>query len=280
MAKHVLRSLGLAGAAALSLGALGAARVDSVRAAKPDETLVVDAAAREKMMLCTDGKSHYVIVGPHERVIHSVYYGDAKTLRFNLVPGEPHGMLSGTNFLDPRFFNKTANPSFRGVDVRNYSEVEIDAEKQTCAVRCGARTVPLTFVPAEKAREIVKKATFYPNPQKYVPYGLARDDRGTYYYVDHGATEKTEKDFRLFAGQKGSVKSLKMTNVVSDSEGDIFSTPSGSLRLILEKNQSLWVEGDKRSELKLIPIESNLQLIYNDLGVYVGQKLGTPCDDL
>ena len=280
MAKHVLRSLGLAGAAALSLGALGAARVDSVRAAKPDETLVVGAAAREKMMLCTDGKSHYVIVGPHERVIHSVYYGDAKTLRFNLVPGEPHGMLSGTNFLDPRFFNKTANPSFRGVDVRNYSEVEIDAEKQTCAVRCGARTVPLTFVPGEKARAIGKKATFLPNPQKYVPYGLARDDRGTYYYVDHGATEKTEKDFRLFAGQKGSVKLLKMTNVVSDSEGDIFSTPSGSLRLILEKKQSLWVEGDKRSELKLIPIESNLQLIYNDLGVYVGQRLGTPCDDL
>jgi len=280
MAKHLLRSLGLAGAAALSLFVLGAARVDSVRAAKPEETLEVDAAAREKMMLCTDGKSHYVIVGPHERVIHSVYYGDQKTLRFNLVPGEPHGMLSGTSFLDPRFYNKTANPSFRGVDVRNYSEVEIDAEKQTCAVRCGARTVPLTFVPADKTREIVKKATFLPNPQKYVPYGLARDDRGTYYYVDHGATEKTEKDFRLFAGQKGSVKLLKMTNVVSDSEGDIFSTPSGSLRLILEKKQSLWVEGDKRSELKLIPIESNLQLIYNDLGVYVGQRLGTPCDDL
>jgi hypothetical protein len=280
MEKFVLRTLGLAGAAALSLGLFAAGRPGSAGAAKAEETLNVDAAAREKMMLCTDGKSHYVIVGPHERVIHSVYYGDAKTLRFNLVPGEPNGMLSGTNFLDPRFFNKTANPSFRGIDVRNYSEVEIDAEKQTCSVRCGARTVPLTFVPAEKTREIVKKATFLPSPQKYVPYGLARDDRGTYYYVDHGATEKTEKDFRLFAGQKGSVKPLKMTNVVSDSEGDIFSTPNGSLRLILEKKQSLWVEGDKRSELKLIPIESNLQLIYNDLGVYVGQKLGTPCDDL
>ena len=277
MAKHVVCSLGLAGAAALGL--LGSGRVDSAGAAKPDEALVVDAAAREKMMVCSDGKSHYVIIGPHERVIHSIYYGDAKTLRFNLVPGETHGMLSGLNFLDPRFFNKTANPNFRGLDVRNYSEVELDAEKQTCAVRCGARTVPLTFLPADKAREIAKKATFYPNPQKYVPYGLARDDRGTYYYVDHGATEKTEKDFRLFAGQKGSVKPLKMTNVVSDSEGDIFSTPGGSLRLILEKSESLWVEGEKRSQLKLIPVPQNLQLIYNDLGVYTGQKLGTPCDD-
>jgi hypothetical protein len=189
-------------------------------------------------------------------------------------------MLSGTNFLDPRFYLKTANANFRGVDVRNYSEVEIDAEKQTCAVRCGARTVPLTFVSADKARELLKKATFGPNPQKYVPYGLARDDRGTYYYVDHGATEKTDKDFRLFVGPKGGMKLMKMTNVVSDSEGDIFSTPTGSLRLILEKKQSLWVDGEKRSDLKLIPTEANLQMIYNDLGIYVGQRLGTPCDDL
>lgn len=284
MAKHVLYSLALTGAAAF--GVLGAAAVDfprplpSAHAAKGEETIEVDAAAREKMVVCADGKSaHYVVVGPHERVIHTVYYGDAKSLRFNVVPGEPHGMLSGTSFLDPRFYNKTANPSFRGVDVRNYSDVELDVEKQTCAVRCGAKTMPFTLLPADKAREIVKKATFYPNPQKYVPYALARDDRGTYYYVDHGATEKTEKDFRLFAGAKGTVKPLKMTNVVSDSEGDIFSTPNGSLRLILEKSESLWVEGEKRNQLKLIPIQQNLQLIYNDLGVYTGQKLGTPCDD-
>jgi len=249
-------------------------------AGKNDDTIEVDAATRNKMMACTDGKSHYILVGPHELVIHTLYYGDGKSLRFNAVPREPHGMLSGTNFPDPRFYLKTANANFRGVDVRNYSEVEIDSSKQTCAVRCGARTTPLTFLPAEKVRELVKNASFGPNPQKYVPYGLARDDRGTYYYVDHGPTEKTEKDFRLFVGPKGGMKLMKMTNVVSDSEGDIFSTPSGSLRLILEKNQSLWVEGDKRSDLKVIPTDANLQMIYNDLGIYAGQRMGTPCDDL
>jgi hypothetical protein len=255
---------------------LGTAR--SAPPAKADETLDVDAAARDKMMACTDGKSHYVLVGPHEQVSHALYYGDGK--RFYFVPGESHGMLPGTSFLDPRYFNKTANSNFHGLDVRLYSEVEIDAEKQTCAVHCGTRTTPLTFLPADKARELAKAASFAPSPRKYVPYGLARDDRGTYYYVDHGATEKSEKDFRLFVGQRGSMKLMKMTNVVSDSEGDIFTTPSGSLRLILDKQRSSWIEGQKSSDLKVVPVNMNLQVIYNDLGVYVGQRLGTPCDDL
>ena len=274
----LVRVAGLVGFLGAGAGLGGPVGVASGAAAKSDDTIEIDAATRDKMALCTDGKSHYVVVAPHSQLISTLYYGDGK--RFNAVPAEPHGALPGTDFLDPRFFNKTANSNFRGVDVRLYSSVELNVEKQTCEVHCGARVVPLTIVPADKGRELVKKATFAPNPQKYVPYGLARDDRGTYYYVDRGATEKTEKDFRLFVGQRGGMKPMKMTNMVSDSEGDIFSTPSGSLRLILEKKQSLWVEGEKRNELKLIPVEPNLGMIYNDLGVYVGQKLGTPCDDL
>ncbi len=267
------------GLLSLVLGLRGADSAPPAKQPGPqEETLAIDDAAREKMVACTDGKSHYVLVGPHERILHSLYYGDGK--RFNYVPGEPHGMLAGTSFLDPRFFNKTANPSFRGVDVRLYSEVEVEPDKQTCSLRCGAHQTQLTFLSPEKTRELVKKATFLPNPQKYVPYGLARDDRGTYYYVEHGATDRTEKDFRLYVGQRGNMKLLKMTNVVSDSEGDIFTTPNGSLRLILDKQRSSWVEGEKSSDLKVVPVEANLQVIYNDLGVYVGQRLGTPCDDM
>jgi len=28
-----------------------------------------------------------------------------------------------------------------------------------------------------------------------------------------------------------------------------------------------------------VPVEENLPLIYNELGVYTGARLGTPCDD-
>src|ERR1700712_4958857 len=174
MAKHVLGSTALVGVAGL-LGLLGTGaedligRVSAAPPVKTEDTIEIDAAARDKMTLCTDGKSHYVAVGPSPQVSVALYYGDGKSLRWNLVPAEPHGMLPGTDFFDPRFYNKNSNPDFRGVDVRNYSSVELSTEKQTCAVHCGTRVVPLTIVPADKTRELVKKVTFVPSPQKYVP---------------------------------------------------------------------------------------------------------------
>ena len=122
-------------------------------------------------------------------------------------------------------------------------------------------------------------ARFHPPRWKYRAYALARDDAGTYYYVDR-RREEGSMEFRLYTGQRGSMKPLKMTNLVSDSEGDIFSTRSGELRLVLDKKQSAWVEKGKKRELKSLPVEDNVQLIYSDLGVYSGQPLGTPCDVL
>jgi hypothetical protein len=112
-----------------------------------------------------------------------------------------------------------------------------------------------------------------------LPYALARDPKAIYYYVDRGATPATEKNFRLYRGPKGALKLQKMTDVASDSEGEIFATKTGSLRLILDKKQSSWIQGKTSENLTLVPVDQNYSLIYNDLGVYSGQKLGTPCDD-
>jgi hypothetical protein len=71
-----------------------------------------------------------------------------------------------------------------------------------------------------------------------------------------------------------------MTNVVSDSQGDIFTTKKGELRLVLGKKQSKWIAGKKETELTSLPLEDNRIMIYRDLGVYTGQRLGTPCDDM
>jgi hypothetical protein len=69
-----------------------------------------------------------------------------------------------------------------------------------------------------------------------------------------------------------------MTNVVSDSAGDVFATKSGELKLVLGKKEASWVQGKKAKDLILLPLEDNVQLIYSELGVYTGQPLGTPCD--
>jgi hypothetical protein len=154
------------------------------------------------------------------------------------------------------------------------------AEQKGCAVTCGERVTTLKIVPPDEAKALLAKASFFASPIDRVPYALARDSNAVYYYVDHGSTTATEKNFRLFRGRKGALKLQKMTDVASDSEGDIFATKTGSLRLILEKKQSTWIQGKKSTSLTLIPVEQNYQMIYNDLGVYAGIRLGTPCDDL
>ncbi|WP_224240689.1 hypothetical protein [Hyalangium gracile] len=234
--------------------------------------------ALEKTAVCTDGKGHYVVIAPEEKKGEQLFYGDAKTL-VQVAP--PPWGLNGKNFLEPRFFNKTANENFRGIDYRVYSEVEYDAEKKTCAVRCGTRTIPFSLVEPEKATALLKGAKLEPNPQKFVPYALLRDSAGNYYLVERGFAPEDEKRFQVHVGPKGSLKRQEMKDIVSDSEGQIFSTKKGELRLVVDRAIApMWIEGGKKKmELRTVPITENLQMIYNELGVYSGARLGTPCDD-
>jgi hypothetical protein len=84
----------------------------------------------------------------------------------------------------------------------------------------------------------------------------------------------------VWSGLKGAMKPQKLVNIVSDSEGDIFATKTGQLRVVLDKHESHWVQGSKKEKLIMLPIEDNAIMIYTDLGPYTGLPLGTPCDDL
>jgi hypothetical protein len=233
----------------------------------------------DKTAVCTDGKGHYVAIGPHENVIHAVYYGDAKKLHYV----KPAPMMGGDWFFEPRYWSRTNNDNFRGMDLRVFSHVDYDADKKTCAVTCGERVTKLTLLEPTAGRAVIEKATFAEPDVSRVPHTLARDENANYYYVDKGSTPETEKNFRLFVGKKGALKLQKMTDVAADSEGEIFSTKTGSLRLILSKDnkrESLWVAGKKTDKLLIVPVDANLKMIYTELGVYTGLKLGNPCDDL
>jgi len=244
-------------------------------------------AALEKTAVCTDGKAHYVVIAPHERQLRQLYYGDGKTL--TRVPLPPW-VLTGENFFEPRFFARTKNSSFRGLDMRSFASVDYDGDKKACSVSCGERKTDLQILDADAKKTVLLKAAYAPSPQTRIPHRLARDTDGRYFYIDRGNTPETEKSFRLFVGQKGRMKLQKMTNVVADSEGEIFATKSGSLRYVTDRKlPPIWIEKGKKTTLIAVPIEgandagepvNNYQLIYNELGVYLGQRLGNPCDDL
>jgi hypothetical protein len=242
----------------------------------------------EKTGVCTDGKSHYVVIAPSEKQSTQLYYGDGKT--FHRVPLPPW-VLSGDNFFEPRFLAKGRNSSFRGLDMRMFASIDYDPKKGTCSASCGERKTELKVLGEDAKKALLGKAAYEAPLHKRAPHHLARDNDGRYFYVDKGNTSETEKNFRLYVGPKGAMKLQKMTNAVADTEGEIFTTKTGSLRYVTDRlNPPTWIQGGKKTTLTVVPIEgtdpksdgpiNNYQLIYNELGVYLGEKLGNPCDDL
>ena len=216
---------------------------------------------REKMALedarvCADAKGRVVVVYRMD----ALYYGDARTLT---------AMNSdGSSVFDPR-------------QQENNAAVSYAKAGGECEVECGTRRVKLPRVPEEQASALLLGAKYAPNPHQREPHALLRDDRGTYYFVDRGRAPGEEKNFRLYVGLKGAMTLQKMTNVVSDSAGEIFSTKSGDLRLLIDREKSSeWIQKTKRTPLRFLDVQDNLHLIYAELSVYAGQRLGSPCDDL
>jgi hypothetical protein len=232
--------------------------------AAPDDRVDVS-AVRETLQVLTDGHDHYLVLIPFGDMYEHFYWGDGKDFWAIQVFG---GMSSGNesferNFWDPR--------------IRNRSQASFSLRDGKYTLQCAERET--TFRPAEakQTEEIVKSATFHSQRWKRRAYALARDNGGTYWYVDRPRKDET-MDFRLWSGPRGGLKPLRMTNVVSDSAGDVFATKGGDLKLVLGKNEASWVQGKKAKDLILLPLAENAQLIYGDLGVYTGQPLGTPCD--
>lgn len=228
--------------------------------------------------VCSDKKNHYVVTSRGNASSGYLYYGDGKQFTAVDLASE----FGGVNFFEPRYFDASASSGFRGRDYRLYSSVQFDSEKQTCSVRCGTRRTELSLLPADRAIELLTSARFSPPRPQYVAHALTRDDTGIYYYVDKGSTPETAQQFRLFVGPKGGMKLQRMTNIVADSQGEIFSTKNGALRFVVgpQGKSSTWIKGTHRTELLAVPIAENWNMIWNDLGVYTGERRGTPCDDL
>jgi len=233
---------------------------------------VIDIAPyKAKMKVLTDGKGHYLAVmpftisdGPDTGYL---FYGDGKEFYAQRRFG---GGRNGDESFDSTFWEPRVDSGWKasfGFKDKKYS------------VQCDERKTDLTALDKAEAAKILDSAKFMKTRWKRKAYALARDNSGTYYYVDRMREPEDSKDFRIFRGPKGGLKPLKMTNVVSDTEGDIFVTKAGKLRLVLSKGEHMWLEGKKTVKLTPLDPGDNHVLIYNELGVYEGQPLGTPCDD-
>lgn len=153
--------------------------------------------------------------------------------------------------------------------------------EDTWTVACKPE-VAFKEVPVKERDAVLDDAKFGKRTWKRTEFALARDDSGTYYYVDRLVDEHGGAGYRVFRGPRGSAKKTGLVDIVRDSHGTIFATTSGKLRLVIEegdakKNTAFWIKGKKRTSLTLLPTEKNLGLIYDELGVYSDVSLGTLC---
>lgn len=201
---------------------------------------------------------------------HPVFFGDGKTMyRLRIFGGGADGT---TGRLDLSFWSPRTN----GGEIGRTDKGEFYL---SCGRGQDLETVPLKKMSDADAKKVLDTASFRKAFWKRQAQALARDDAGNYYFVDRMRDDYGGKGHRIFAGPKGGLKELPMTNVVSDSVGEIYATRKGELRFVTEPNKAWWIKGSVKNELTIIPLEDNIALIYGDLGVYDG-SLGTPCDDM
>ena len=158
-------------------------------------------------------------------------------------------------------------------------------DSRTWQLSCGSQKKPLQLLSKKERDAVLRGATFEKQPKwKREPYFLSRDSRGTYYYVDKYSERFGGKRYRVFVGRRGQLKLTKLKGVVEDSEGTLFSTDSGELRLVVNtggeagRQSAVWIRGRKETPLTSVAIRPNLRLIYDELGVYYGDETGFVCE--
>lgn len=198
-----------------------------------------------------------------------LFYGDGKTMYQQRVigggsqPGEREWSVWAPRAKGMQF----ANIQLRDDKLALYCRHTKEGERK------------LTMLKADETRTLLQRATFYPPLWQRQAHLLLRDDDGVYYYVDSLRDEFGGNGFRVFVGQKGALKELAMTNVVSDSAGEIFATKTGQLKIVHGNDgKAFWIRGGKKTELTNLEPGDNRYLIYRDLGIY--GPLGAVCDDL
>lgn len=271
VSNHLVARVSLAGI----IGALVA--TGSVAAADPAPKPVDIKALKAKAVVLQDAQGGTYVVFRDDEA--KVFYGpNAKTVYEQYIVGSSSDGDGGWEF-------NTWSPRVpEGPHLGEITHKKDGTFEKSCR---GKDDAGLTELTGDKAKAILDKAAFLTSGIVHVPHLLARDDSGVYYYVDRFAKIYGGKGYRVFVGKKGAMKQMPLTDVASDSAGDVFSTKSGDLRLVRNtedgndnknKEKMTWVKGEKRLELVFLDTDVNSVVIFKDLGIYT--FLGTWCDNV
>ena len=223
-----------------------------------------------KLTVGTDGKKHVIAWDPKNMANGALFYGDDKALyQVPVKGGSSDDTQADASFWDPR--------------IKSSPAVKVPAGNKELLVSCAdsEKTTKFTALSPEEGQKVLENAKILTRRFLRLPDHLMRDEKANYYFIDRfRSTDDSRRDFRLFIGPRGKLKMQPLKDIVDDSEGMIFSTKAGELRLVTGKDPK-WVQGKKEIKLINVPLDetNNVRMVYMDLGVFDGQPLGTPCDD-
>jgi hypothetical protein len=253
-----------AGAAALPPTSPGAPAATWV-----DEPEPLPRSVKDRLYVLTDDAGLYIALVPFQGIDTPLYAGDGKRMyRQRVVGGGQEGRLAFDRvFWEPR--------------VRRGAESVLAMRAAKGTLTCGTRSIPLRVLGTGGTRKLLAQAEFFAPPFRRVPHLLARDDEGSYFYVDAARDPASggpaePPDFRLRAGRKGSLGAVQLSDAIADPGGLVLVTAGG--RLVERGGAAEWVSAASRVPLTTLDVRDAAPFIYGQGGPYAGARLGTPCD--
>ncbi|MGC4121597.1 MAG: hypothetical protein QM765_44870 [Myxococcales bacterium] len=237
----------------------------------------------DDLIVLTDGKGHYLAMPPKYESSDRVFFGDGKV--FHQVRKTGGGSNGAGQYSysvwDPRF-----RDSF-GPD----GDIEFfeGAYKVVCGNKKKVET-EYKRLPEAEAKKVTKGAKFLKPRFRRQAYAIARDDEGNYFFIDEKRRDdygqEGDREFHFYMGTKGKMVPYEMKDYSLDSSDEIFMTTAGRLKRPTAPTSTgdgktpEWIVGKQKTPVSWLALDGQAQLIYTALGVYAGEKLGTPCDPL
>jgi hypothetical protein len=220
---------------------------------------------RARMVVLTDGKGAFAAYDRQQGTWDPVYFGEATRLWALRVVG---GGSDGEGNFSRTFWEPRAKARW---------QASFERKGGAHTLQCGDKVT--AFVPASEAEaaRIRKEAVLFDAPWARRAGSLARDSAGTYLYVDVSRLENTEPEPRLYVGRKGAMRFVPLQDAIVDEAGELYVAEEGRLSLP-RAGPAEWITPSGKTPLAPLVVEDQAAFIYGSLGVYAGERLGTPCD--
>src|SRR5262245_15975328 len=166
---------------------------------------------KSRLVVFTDQKGHYMVLVPFgqcdksplsDKFDESWFYGDGKTFFRQVTIGggaDCQGSQKGGGQFDRVMW-----------DPRLASRPQFEYRDEKYTMTCGERVTELKPLAKAEMQAMLDGGKFFESRWDRLPYALARDDQGAYYFVDidRDVEDKTGQkvDFRLYIGPRGSLK--------------------------------------------------------------------------